>query len=238
MSAEEQFERIGKALLSIENPTLRAHAAMEAFGRSGTRMLSVVGKLEAARGAGGEYANVMKQYGPEFAKGHSQVSILGDKFGEFFAGVGSQVVPGLNKAIEPLTKFDAASAGKGVGGLFGGIFDFWGDMMSGKSVNGFHWGKKGAGSSGETLGPADEAPAGGAGLPGLQDIGNRGVVASSLGKIGGGAVFGAGSDMATDYVREQVRLQQQIADNTAGFLQYLQSQTSKAIGGDSQFLLS
>lgn len=47
LSPEEQFRLIARRMAQISNPTLRAAAAMEVFGKSGTKLLPMIAELEA-----------------------------------------------------------------------------------------------------------------------------------------------------------------------------------------------
>lgn len=88
MNPEQIFAAIAKEVAAIENPTQRAAAAMEAFGKSGTKILPLIADMDALTTRARELGVVM-------SAGDAQAAdALGDAFDELAASIG-----GLRNAI-------------------------------------------------------------------------------------------------------------------------------------------
>lgn len=70
LTPEQQFEAIARGINGITDPTLKASAAMEIFGKSGTALLPMLGDIEALRA---EAQRLGLSIGPEQAKAAAQM---------------------------------------------------------------------------------------------------------------------------------------------------------------------
>ncbi len=103
LSPDEQFEKIMQALAGIEDPTLRAGAAMEIFGRSGTDMLPMLD-------GGIEGLNALKEAASKTGAVFSdEAAVKADQFGDSLgklqaslSGVALVVADKLMPALQPL----------------------------------------------------------------------------------------------------------------------------------------
>lgn len=114
MSPDEQFAAIGDAIGAVENPAMRATAAMQVFGKSGTELISVFekgGMADAAKTIGSQAA-LMEKNSVLFERVSTLMDRAGKKLGGFFVGIADQVVPVILPLLEQLDTLDLA--GKGV----------------------------------------------------------------------------------------------------------------------------
>jgi hypothetical protein len=116
MSPEDQLGAFAKALNEIQDPADRSAAAMDIFGKSGGRMLSLFSNMPAEIKAAGEevgtYAKIMGDKAQEFdVLGDKIQNSLGHKVVEFFAGALSNLSGGFVGLADAVSKFDAAAVG-------------------------------------------------------------------------------------------------------------------------------
>jgi hypothetical protein len=105
MSPEEQFEAVAAAIDAIKDPTAKAAAAMEIFGKTGTSLLPMLGSIKQLRA---EARELGLSISPEDAK---NAAALGDAWnrvkrsisGGFFA-IGAAIAPALTTASDAITK--------------------------------------------------------------------------------------------------------------------------------------
>lgn len=76
MSPDKQFDLIAKRVAAIKNPTSRAAAAMEIFGKSGTKILPMISDMEALRKKANDLGVVMS------TKDAAAADSLGDSIGD------------------------------------------------------------------------------------------------------------------------------------------------------------
>ncbi|CAB4161831.1 hypothetical protein UFOVP781_1, partial [uncultured Caudovirales phage] len=108
LTADEQLMRIGEAIGKIQNPAQRAAMAMEVFGKSGAKLLSVfaAGGMDEIRKMLGGQAALLVQNAGVFGKASDLLGLAGNKMRGFFVGVASEVVPQLMSVIEKSASLD------------------------------------------------------------------------------------------------------------------------------------
>jgi hypothetical protein len=117
MNPEEQLAAFAKAINKIEDPADKSAAAMDVFGKSGGKLLSLFSNMpEEIKGAAeevGTYAKIMGDKAAEFDKiGDKLQNALGHKVVEFFAGALSNLSGGISGLLDAVSKFDAAAFGE------------------------------------------------------------------------------------------------------------------------------
>lgn len=120
LTADEQLMKIGEAIKRIENPAQRAAAAMEIFGKSGAKLLSVFGSggkddpggMQEVRKMLGNQTALLLENAGVFGKASDLLGLAGNKLRGFFVGVASEVVPQLMTVIEKSASLDFSKAGQ------------------------------------------------------------------------------------------------------------------------------
>jgi hypothetical protein len=135
LSPDEQFAKIGDAIGKIGNPTQRAAAAMDIFGKSGAKLLSVfsAGGLEDIQANIGNQARLMKENAGVFDRATDVLGTAGSKIQGLFVGMAAQIMPQLMPAIEYLNSIDLTSIGESLGsGIKSAIetIEWWFDNFS------------------------------------------------------------------------------------------------------------
>jgi hypothetical protein len=129
LTADKQLMKIGEAIKRIENPAQRAAAAMEIFGKSGAKLLSVFGSggkddpggmKEVRKMLGNQTALLLENAGV-FARASDLLGLAGSKLRGFFVGMASEIVPQLMEVIDATAGIDLSSIGQ----AFGGAIAFW-----------------------------------------------------------------------------------------------------------------
>ena len=117
MSPEDQFTRIGDAIIAIEDPAMRATAAMNIFGRSGAEMMNTFGsaRLDEAANSLGAQAEILEKNSVLFERVSTLMNRAGQKIGGFFIGIADQVVPIILPLLEQLDQLDLAEKGQQFG---------------------------------------------------------------------------------------------------------------------------
>ena len=123
LSPDEQLKKVGEAIQKIENPSQRAAAAMEVFGKGGAKVLSVfsAGGLEEIAETIGNQAALMVVNAGIFDKASEVLGSAGTKVQGFFVGVASEVMPQIMDAMDALNKIDLSHIGQ----AFGDAIAFW-----------------------------------------------------------------------------------------------------------------
>jgi hypothetical protein len=118
LSADEQLTAVGDAIGKIENPAQRSAMAMEIFGKSGAKLLSVfsAGGLEDVQANIGNQAELMVQNAGIFDRATDVLNTAGNKMQGFFVGMASQIMPPLMGAVEALNGLDLSGIGEAFGG--------------------------------------------------------------------------------------------------------------------------
>ena len=128
---EVAFEKIGAAINSLPNPTERAAAAMQIFGKSGGELLAVFSS-EAFRNAGNisNTAKILGENAAAFKQANEALNHVGGKLQGFFAGMASSFVPALLPLLEKFDKMDFSSWGVNLGNIIGNFSTNWSDEMT------------------------------------------------------------------------------------------------------------
>lgn len=117
LSADEQLAAVGEAISKIENPAQRSAMAMEIFGKSGAKLLSVfsAGGLEDVQAGIGNQAQLMVENAGIFDRATDVLGMAGTKMQGFFVGMASQIMPPLMGVVETLNGLDLSGIGKDLG---------------------------------------------------------------------------------------------------------------------------
>jgi len=117
LSADEQLQRIGNAINDIKDPTQKSAAAMDVFGKSGAKMLSLfaAGGLDDAADNLGQQARLMKENAGVFDRTTDVLGTAGSKVQGLFVGMASAVIPQLITGIDALNKIDLTGIGESLG---------------------------------------------------------------------------------------------------------------------------
>ena len=117
LSADEQLAAVGEAISKIENPAQRSAMAMEVFGKSGAKLLSVfsAGGLEDVQAGIGNQAQLMVENAGIFDRATDVLGMAGTKMQGFFVGMASQIMPPLMGVVETLNGLDLSGIGKDLG---------------------------------------------------------------------------------------------------------------------------
>ena len=117
MRANEQLTTIGDAINKIQNPTQKAAAAMEIFGKSGGRALALFasGGLADAATAVGNQAQLMKENAGVFDKVTDILGTAATKLQGLYVGIASVVAPMLMSAVEAFNSIDLSGLGQQIG---------------------------------------------------------------------------------------------------------------------------
>jgi hypothetical protein len=113
LNADEQLMKIGEAITEIQNPAQRSAMAMEIFGKSGAKLLSVfaAGGMDEVRKVLGNQAKLLLQNAGVFGKASDILGLTGNKIRGFFVGIASEIVPQLMNVLEKSEKLDFSKAG-------------------------------------------------------------------------------------------------------------------------------
>ena len=117
MKADEQLSAVGEAISKIQNPTQKAAAAMEIFGKSGGKMLALFasGGLDDAATAVGKQAQIMKDNAGVFDKVTDILGTAATKLQGLYVGIASKVAPMLMEAVEAFNSVDLSGLGEQIG---------------------------------------------------------------------------------------------------------------------------
>lgn len=114
-SPAKQMEMIGEAIMKIENPAQRTAAAMDIFGKSGSKLLSVFGTFEAARVSLGRMPVIAQLFAKEMGEANDIIGRLGGKADAFFVGFTSGIMNELLPALQKVDEFDFTNLGQSMG---------------------------------------------------------------------------------------------------------------------------
>jgi len=117
LNADEQLMKIGKAITKIQNPAQRSAMAMEIFGKSGSKLLSVfaAGGMDEVRKALGNQAALLLENAGVFGKASDILGLTGNKIRGFFVGMASEIVPPLMNLLEKSSTLDFSKIGAELG---------------------------------------------------------------------------------------------------------------------------
>jgi len=112
LSPDEQLDKIGKAIAGISNPTTKAAAAMAVFGKSGTKLIPLLGDMAALRSEAERLGLVMSQEDAEAA------DALGDAWdtvtaqtGSLANQIGAALAPAVTSVLEVVQNLIADAIG-------------------------------------------------------------------------------------------------------------------------------
>ena len=153
MKPDEAFKKIGEAINGIENPTARAATAMEIFGKSGGKLLTLFGDSGALATAGdtlGSQASIMDKNAAVFDRVSDLLNGSSTKLQGVFVGMAESIAPAILPLVEEFNKMDFTALGQQIGSaaaMFiqamtdGSIWSIMGDSIKislGNAVN-FLW---------------------------------------------------------------------------------------------------
>ena len=113
----EQFRTLGTAINTIQDPSQKAAASMEIFGRSGAELLSLFssdGFGEAAAQVGSQ-AQILAKDAALFDDVGDKLALTGMKVRGFWVGVAEKVAPVLKPLLDKFASLDLASWGQKAG---------------------------------------------------------------------------------------------------------------------------
>jgi hypothetical protein len=116
MTPDQQFETIAKAISKIQDPTERAGAAMEIFGKSGGKTLALFsdfdGQVSQASSEVGSFAEEMEKNARSFDAIGDGIGAIGGKLVEFTAGLLDESIPAMTTLVDYFKSVDATGFGK------------------------------------------------------------------------------------------------------------------------------
>jgi hypothetical protein len=116
MTPDQQFETIAKAIAKIQDPTERAGAAMEIFGKSGGKTLALFadfdGQVSQASSEVGSFAEEMEKNARSFDAIGDGIGAIGGKLVEFTAGLLDESIPAMTTLVDYFKSVDATGFGK------------------------------------------------------------------------------------------------------------------------------
>jgi len=115
MSPEEQFKVIGDAILKIENPTLRNAKAMEIFGKSGSKLVTVFAGMEESATKLGRMPELAAKFAAAMDEANDIFGRLNTKKDQFFVGFASGIIGELLPQLEEVDKKDFTTLGENLG---------------------------------------------------------------------------------------------------------------------------
>jgi len=152
-SPDEAFNAIGAALAGIANPTERAATAMDIFGKSGGKLLTLFGDsgaLATASDTLGAQASIMDKNASIFDRTSDLINGSSNKLQGVFVGMAESIAPAILPLLEQFNKMDFTALGQQIGSaaaMFitamtdGSIWSIMGDSIKislGNAVN-FLW---------------------------------------------------------------------------------------------------
>jgi hypothetical protein len=117
LSADEQLAKVGEAISNIQNPAQRSAMAMEVFGKSGAKLLSVfaAGGMADVEENLGAQAKLMLENAGVFDRASDVLGTAGSKVRGLFVGMAAQVMPQFTGLIDELNKIDLTGIGESLG---------------------------------------------------------------------------------------------------------------------------
>lgn len=117
LNADEQLMKIGEAISEIQNPAQRSAMAMEIFGKSGAKLLSVfaAGGMEEVKKMLGNQSALLLQNAGIFGRASDILGLTGNKIRGFFVGISSEIVPDLMAVLDKAAQLDFSKVGQAAG---------------------------------------------------------------------------------------------------------------------------
>lgn len=118
MSPDQALSAIGAAINGISNPTQRAATAMEIFGKSGGKLLTLFadsGMMGAAADIIGGQAAIMEQNAGVFARTSDLINASSNKLQGVFVGMAESIAPAILPLLERFNAMDFTALGQQIG---------------------------------------------------------------------------------------------------------------------------
>lgn len=115
MNPDMAFQRIGAAIMSIENPTIRNAKAMEIFGKSGSQLVTVFGELEGGQNRLGKMPEIAQRFAGAMGEADDIMGRLSGKKDQFLVGFSSGIIGELLPALKTVDGFDFTQMGVNIG---------------------------------------------------------------------------------------------------------------------------
>jgi hypothetical protein len=132
--AAGQMKAVGAAIAAIENPSARASAAMDVFGKKGAALLAVFsnsGAFDSAAAAVGGQAQLLEKNAGLFDDISDKLAQTGLKVQGFFVGVADRVAPVLKPLLDGFASLDLAGLGQQVGDVIAFLIQAFSDGQIG-----------------------------------------------------------------------------------------------------------
>lgn len=114
----EQLDTIGRKIMEIRNPALRAAEAMDIFGKQGREILPLfadAGALGTAAKSIGKQAQILRDSSGDFDKISDRLGRAGLKLQGFFVGIAADILPYMDEVTKRFDDLDLADQGKKFG---------------------------------------------------------------------------------------------------------------------------
>ncbi len=118
MAPDQAFKTLGEAINGIGNPTERASTAMEIFGKSGGKMLTLFGDsgaLATAADTLGGQAAIMDQNASIFDRVSDLINASSNKLQGVFVGMAESIAPAILPLLEQFNAMDFTALGQQIG---------------------------------------------------------------------------------------------------------------------------
>ncbi len=118
LSPDKQLELIGKRIMAIQDPALRAGVAMDIFGRSGAKLITLFGDAGAmanAEGFLGTAAEILNRRAGDFDAISDKLAGIPAKLQTFFVGFLEPISGTLNSILDSFNAYDFAALGLRLG---------------------------------------------------------------------------------------------------------------------------
>jgi hypothetical protein len=118
MSPDQALSAIGSAINGIANPTERAATAMDIFGKSGGKLLTLFadsGIMGAAGDIIGGQAGIMEKNAAVFARTSDLINASSNKLQGVFVGMAESIAPAILPLLEQFNKMDFTALGQQIG---------------------------------------------------------------------------------------------------------------------------
>jgi len=126
MSPDKQLEAIGKAIIKLPTAAMQTAAAMEVFGKSGGKMLTLFKDDKALANAAlilGSMPQILDRNADSFDGLSDKIGNTAKKLDAFGVGLAEKVAPLLDPILDKLLAIDTAKIGQGLGKDLGDAID-------------------------------------------------------------------------------------------------------------------